>query len=978
MTSTSRKPIFIQDQQLSRLVLLPEDRGDKLKYLRAQHGGEAWEPGSQFEKFTKEQNRNYPRWQKVKNRWELFSQFQSRKRVLLTVTAYAGIGKSMVLHQIDGLLPFAREGIDIVRVEFSSLPDDWEQYIHKPWKGDKPFLVRILSDEFSRQRKLGYQLPQIDSDSLRRWVEAKIRTGNFVLAIDSLDEYNAPDAEEKARQLRHILFEVFPTLHCIVAGRPHAITQELWLSLFSDLYETNNHSPRSDWEFLRVEMFDRKQLERFLGKEMADQLKTLEADIEFSPRNLEVLRTLDEATRASIRSTADLYWHSIVNSLPSDNREGMGKKLIHTSLKVEEILHMLSAIGITMALWYDDPRFPVDLHQGLGEHELNNQVSGPDTGDISNHVHHPKHGAMQLGEEYAQSFEGFRRDLYFRLLELHPPPWTDDSDAPWQDNTAASRRPLYELRFDELTALGRRYVETSFLREIDPDQPRFSNETQRDFLAALRMFSPGEMQVGGENSPPIEEFRRRLFSRLLEVYPTWHEIAPPFQRRLIELRFEELIALNTQFVEFGFFKERDPNQLRWRNENQRDFFAALWMSTRANAIERDAYQKRVDKALLSQDSSIARTWQMICGMPVDSRRLCDGADQSAQNLAWLRMIAPLYKSQKEERCYRGRPTELMYRAWAGLLMRAGILRGPNWLEYDLMVASTIAQRCFDRKTIENEVPTKVSIKDVNAWKIVGSFLTEFPRLRDQKDEKSEVIAEDLENWCNCNSRAGMKIRVGHAEEEDNVERDIELECEFSLSAFQVTKRLYSLFDSSYVVEIKPRRENHQSVDPRCAANYLSWFDSMMFCIWCHGYLPSEWEWEYGSRAGCIDKEGANSRYYWGDGQMQLWMHGWTGAKYDYHSVERVGLRTPNIFGLFDTLGNVWEWCRNHYLSERSAWKDKLETKGVSHAARVLRGGSYADIAKASCSYRENRTPSDANRDSGCRVFRVHSFGQRHE
>jgi formylglycine-generating enzyme required for sulfatase activity len=54
------------------------------------------------------------------------------------------------------------------------------------------------------------------------------------------------------------------------------------------------------------------------------------------------------------------------------------------------------------------------------------------------------------------------------------------------------------------------------------------------------------------------------------------------------------------------------------------------------------------------------------------------------------------------------------------------------------------------------------------------------------------------------------------------------------------------------------------------------------------------------------------------------------------------MKAPNAWGLYDTLGNVWEWCADHYHdsyegapSDGSAW---IESQGAAN--RVIRGGSW--------------------------------------
>lgn len=114
-----------------------------------------------------------------------------------------------------------------------------------------------------------------------------------------------------------------------------------------------------------------------------------------------------------------------------------------------------------------------------------------------------------------------------------------------------------------------------------------------------------------------------------------------------------------------------------------------------------------------------------------------------------------------------------------------------------------------------------------------------------------------------------------------------------------------------------------------------------------GYrLPAEAEWEHACRAGTTE-----ARY--GPLDDVAWHRG--------NSQERpreVGGRQPNAWGLYDTLGNVWEWCWDVYDAE------------VYGTYRVLRGGGWFD-ERWSCraSVRRRSHPTFRIDDTGFRVAR---------
>ena len=111
-------------------------------------------------------------------------------------------------------------------------------------------------------------------------------------------------------------------------------------------------------------------------------------------------------------------------------------------------------------------------------------------------------------------------------------------------------------------------------------------------------------------------------------------------------------------------------------------------------------------------------------------------------------------------------------------------------------------------------------------------------------------------------------------------------------------------------------------------------------------LPTEAEWEHACRAGTT-----GPRY--GVLDEIAWYRGNSGER-----IHDLGGRAPNAWGLYDMLGNVWEWCWDVYDAE------------VYGTYRVLRGGGWCD-EHWSCraSVRRRSHPTFRIDDVGFRVAR---------
>ena len=151
---------------------------------------------------------------------------------------------------------------------------------------------------------------------------------------------------------------------------------------------------------------------------------------------------------------------------------------------------------------------------------------------------------------------------------------------------------------------------------------------------------------------------------------------------------------------------------------------------------------------------------------------------------------------------------------------------------------------------------------------------------------------------------------------------------------------------------------------------VSWDDALAYCIWLSEQtgqpyrLPTEAEWEYAARAG------TETAYWWGDDIGVNRANGTgSGSQWSGKQTSPMGSFPPNPFGLYDTLGNVWEWVQDRWHDNyQGAPADGRVWESGSSERRVVRGGSWSDHSgNLRCAFRLRDLPDFRSNFLGFRL-----------
>ena len=209
-------------------------------------------------------------------------------------------------------------------------------------------------------------------------------------------------------------------------------------------------------------------------------------------------------------------------------------------------------------------------------------------------------------------------------------------------------------------------------------------------------------------------------------------------------------------------------------------------------------------------------------------------------------------------------------------------------------------------------------------------------------------------------RMGCSAGDSECDGDEKPARDVTLTKGFWLGQTEVTVEAWRRYTQAMGKEMPPeptwkgRNWNPGWRDGKAPIVNVTWDEAKSYCEWTGGRLPTEAEWEYAARGGT-----GGARYgsladvaWYGDNAGKARIDTariWASEQSKYadrifeneNTFHGVGLKAPNRYGLYDMLGNVWEWVADWYGEKYYAGGETMDPQGPPNGEkRALRGGSW--------------------------------------
>ncbi len=461
--------------------------------------------------------------------------------------------------------------------------------------------------------------------------------------------------------------------------------------------------------------------------------------------------------------------------------------------------------------------------------------------------------------------------------------------------------------------------------KLEPnDHVEDSKESECFLLTKLLGIVAWRMTLAGYRRSVSPEKRKDIPAKIKEIKQATQDCCEKTEEITSE-KFEkawkllERIALKHRGITDSF----QADYLAFRNARIQELHVARFLTQHATAEDLVELRKKIG------DEGWARILVLAAQMPL-------GMELGADKEVYANTLECIF-SRPTDKTHR-RPTEVMWRA-------VEFLKIPRQDDLDDfradLVRSLKNQLADEFQRIKNGLADWITdpAEIVRAKLIAEGIFRKMPNdprgVNPPKNESHMVVladprkprkgkeAEDEEKVVDRNGKPMMEFQMGSPQVETDAfddEKKVYVWLSlFAIHRFPVRNKEFQLFDPAQADEVEDR--GAEFLGPDQPAVMVSWYDATVFTWFLGSFtyddesdqrewrfaLPTEAQWEYACRAG------TTSLYGVCDQETDLKKYAWfSGNPKTVDQTHEVGLLEPNRWGLYDMLGNVWEWCLDGY------------------------------------------------------------------
>ena len=340
--------LFIPDQRLRVLDPSGREEPDELLEFLKSPGRDPFKEEDERDQ-AKRHEFDDDRWPVV-DRFDFLSDSANLHR--LCVTELGGVGKSIVLEEIEYLTRSIRPDHLVMRCNLSLIPQDPVGFLHS---NSTSLLIKELK---KLNIGIGHDSLSMEIENLYSFLQQQLLCGAFTLIVDGIDQLSDVDARTRMESLSDFL-DWYPKVTCIIAGRPYSI-QRVWEN--ARLGQWNQNSALPLWKFCIIERFavqrneyrNPSQAERYLGAEKWSVATHLEANELSLPRTLNVLRRTSIHDAKHSRTASELYWLLIPNTV-TESLINISQERDDFDLKTDQVMIVIGAIALIMMIINETP-----------------------------------------------------------------------------------------------------------------------------------------------------------------------------------------------------------------------------------------------------------------------------------------------------------------------------------------------------------------------------------------------------------------------------------------------------------------------------------------------------------------------------------------------------------------------------------------------------------------------------------------------